>query len=122
MKAKETNAIDYLEGFQVGKQVGIREVVKWLDSHSILMAQGDSPDVRRGVNADEWDEKLKDWGDRLKQDELLEQIKTARNLFMVAYIIRKSYPDDNWNMLHTLLECGFESAQDLLGECIADED
>lgn len=32
MEAKETDAIDFLEGYQEGKQAGIREVVEYVRS------------------------------------------------------------------------------------------
>ena len=55
------------------------------------------------------------------KDELLEQIKTARNLFTVAYKWRENH-DDKDNCLHTLLELGFEQAQEILDkECIKRE-
>lgn len=48
--------------FNAGKQEGIKEVAKWIDNHSILMAEKASKDVRRGVNVDEWEAKLNEWG------------------------------------------------------------
>jgi len=48
--------------FNAGKQEGIRKVAEWIDNHSILMAEKASKDVRRGVNVDEWEAKLNEWG------------------------------------------------------------
>ncbi len=57
---KECDAISYLEGFQDGKQAGIKEVVDWINSievaHDVLGA------VRFYASRKEYKAKLKSWG------------------------------------------------------------
>jgi len=56
MEAKEGHeAISYLEGYQVGKKVGRKEVVDWVE--------GNYPDFDWVyIERELWDSKLKDWG------------------------------------------------------------
>ena len=82
---KETDAIDYLRGYQDGKEagygqsildndnwakdtygykLGIREVVEWIQKHEV-MSYAASPSGVHLVNIgmlDSWQSKMKEWG------------------------------------------------------------
>ena len=57
--AKEGHeAISYLEGYQIGKKVGIREVVEYIEELIIGWDCAAAIDIRK----EDWQEQLKEWG------------------------------------------------------------
>ncbi len=62
------NRAELNEAFEKGKQVGIKEVVEWMETHKTLNfidPFGHTPRLERwvsSVNSDDWQAKLKEWG------------------------------------------------------------
>ena len=59
----EKDAISYLEGYQEGKKVGIKEVVEWISANlEEVECLFEERIGEIAVDYDDWQAKLKDWG------------------------------------------------------------